>query len=270
MHSRLFVGKVTHGRKLPVEHVFTYPTFYFCLDLDELETISVSSGLFGHNRFRPFSIYDCDYVTPDSRTIKQKVQEQLKQNGCDDKIERIELVTVPRFFGWVFNPVSFYFCYGSSGEVRYHLAEINNTYSQRHTYIFGGPAAPIKSDDNSGTSRGLARYQVTKEFFVSPFNLVEGMYDVSFSNPEARLDVRINLVAEQETVFVSRVWGDAEALTKPAMTRLLISYPLTTFLTLPRIFWQAQKLRFIRQLPMLWVPKARSAQTLELRPRNLD
>lgn len=264
MYSRVFVGKVTHGRRSPVEHVFTYPTFYFCLDLDELKTLSEGSGLFGYNRFRPFSIYDCDYVVPGNGTIKEKVLEQLRQNGCDDQIERIELVTVPRFFGWVFNPVSFYFCYSASGRVRYHLAEINNTYSQRHTYIFGGPGVPAQSSDKDSASSEVFRYEINKEFFVSPFNFVEGRYDVFFADPTTKLDVRFNIFSGGQTTFVSRVWGDARPLKGGVMIKLIATYPFTALLTLPRIFWQAQKLRFLKHLPMLWVPKARSSKTIEL------
>lgn len=264
MHSRVFIGEVLHGRKLPVEHIFTYPAYSLCLDLDELPLLRRYSKLFGHNEPRPFSIYDRDYVHSGAGSIAEKIRAQLRDRGCCEEISRIELVTMPRFLGFAFNPVSFYFCFDAQGAVRYQIAEINNTYHQRHSYFFGGPEAPPVARAHQEERHTVTKYITKKEFFVSPFNRVEGEYDVAFADICSRLDVRFNIRHGDATTFVSRLSGEATPFCAATLRKLLLKLPLSILLTLPRIFWQAQRLRFQKQLPMLWVPKARSSRTVEL------
>jgi len=264
MHSRIFIGQVLHGRKLPVEHIFTYPAYSVCVDLDELAALGGQSCLFGYNRFRLLSIYDRDYVHGGAGSIAEKIRAQLRERGCTEEITRIELVTMPLFLGYAFNPVSFYFCFDATGVVRYQIAEINNTYHQRHSYFFGGSDAPPIAGAHQEESQRVVKYSIKKAFFVSPFNFVEGEYDVSFADIRSRLDVRFNIRHGDTTTFVSRLWGEAKPFCAAQLGKLLWKFPLSILLTLPRIFWQAQRLRFQRQLPMLWVPKARSAKTIDL------
>ena len=124
-----------HGRFTPVKHDFSYPVYGYLFDLDEIDELSRKVSFFGHNTVRPVSLYDCDYLDGASRSIKDRLLEHLARSGCTRSVSRVELITSARYFNYVFNPVSFYYCYGPDGALEYNVAEINNTFKERHLYI---------------------------------------------------------------------------------------------------------------------------------------
>lgn len=266
LRSRIFSARVMHARIDPVGHQFTYPVYTYCFDLDELADIPKVISWFGYNTFRPISMYDRDYLRDESPTsagksIKEGLLVELRAQGCVEHIQRVELITSARFLHYAFNPVSFYFCYGTDGKIRYHVAEINNTYGERHIYVLGSPAAPAVP--SAGSSHSQAKhYRTGKDFFVSPFFNVEGEYDFYFGDLSAALDVRINVVKNGKTVFVSRISGEGAELTPRNIARTIVRFPCSVLLTIPRIYWQAQVLRFVKKLPMLDKPEPMSAMTI--------
>jgi len=112
MKSQIFQGNVMHARLQPVKHSFVYPVYFLSLDLSELEELDQSLWLFSYNKVNLTAIHDQDYLNDNSDSIYTKLISFLKQKNCSDDIDSIKLVTVPRYFNYVFNPVSFFIVFG--------------------------------------------------------------------------------------------------------------------------------------------------------------
>ncbi|TFH39750.1 MAG: DUF1365 domain-containing protein, partial [Chrysiogenales bacterium] len=174
MKSCIFTGYVEHERLNPVQHRLHYPLYVYCFDLDELEELDRSLPLFGYNRFRLASVYDKDYLDEGHGTIREKLLRFLEPEGYADEVATIMLVTSARYFNYVFNPVSFYYCFSREGILVCTVVEVSNTFGERHVYI------PRRMDD---TAAGFPlRFTAPKEFHVSPFNDMTGTYEFLFAD----------------------------------------------------------------------------------------
>ncbi|RIL09890.1 MAG: hypothetical protein DCC75_05550 [Proteobacteria bacterium] len=253
LNSKILIGLVNHTRFDPVEHSFVYPTYCFLLDIDEIESLSARFWFFGHNSFRPFAIHDRDFLMKGGAGIREKLINLLKQTGIDRELGRVFLVTMPRFFNYVFNPVNFYYCYAKSGDLLCHVVEINNTYGERHFYVLQDP-------DRS--SAQVVRYIRPKEFFVSPFLKVEGQYHFSIKEIAAGLGVSIRVTKQERAVFYASIEASPRDLSGAALLKTLLQFPLSAVLTMPRIYWQAQILRYRKKLPLLAKPEPASPRTM--------
>nr|HPM43399.1 DUF1365 domain-containing protein [Candidatus Omnitrophota bacterium] len=168
MNSKVYTGRVTHHRLLPVKNSFSYPYYFYAFDLDELHTLGKTVRGFGYNRVTIASIHDKDYLTQEKGTIKEKLFSLLAREDLASGIEKVMLVTSAKYFNHIFNPVSFYYCYGPGHELQCVVAEVNNTFGERYVYILKKPF--------NGNARYFASSRAEKKFFVSPFFTVEGEY----------------------------------------------------------------------------------------------
>lgn len=150
--NRLFHGTIYHSRLTPVEHTFSYPAGFIAIDLDHVP----ATRLFSHNRWRIFSLRDADHLDNANETLAAKARRFI-----GPPVERIVLCTVPRVFGYVFNPVSFYIGYDRDHRIVAALAEVNNTFGERHVYALHQPQAGPD---------GAIHFTAKKAFHVSPFN----------------------------------------------------------------------------------------------------
>lgn len=258
MNSCIYHGQVSHARLQPVGHTFRYPVYFFGLDLAELPELSAVSRLFGHNRKRPLAVHDRDYLTDDPRPIADKLKEFLHRAGLGDATARVFLVTAARYWNYVFNPVSFYYCFNPAGQLRCTVAEVNNTFQERHLYVLPAstPADPQR----------VAHFEAPKAFHVSPFNDLQGTYSFAFSPPTPRLAIDVNIVREGQVVFRSRMEGSPVPFTAANLRRTLARYPLTAALTVPRIMAQAGRLYFQKKLPVFTKPVPQSPMTIRTAP----
>ncbi|NPU99673.1 MAG: DUF1365 family protein [Candidatus Omnitrophica bacterium] len=254
MRSRVYFGKVSHTRMEPVQHGFSYPIYMYCLDLDELPELDRRLGWFGYNRVQPVAVHDRDYLDRGPGSLREKLMRFLERQGCEDGIARIELLTAARFFHYVFNPVSFYYCYRTDQSLHCAVAEVNNTFGERHLYIL--------HDGENEASPSPARYMARKEFHVSPFNDLHGRYEFSFSELTDVMDIRINLLREDRIVFSSRLQGNAIPFSALNLSRILGRHPFTAWLTLPRIYREAAVLYFGKKLPVIPKPHPTSPMTI--------
>lgn len=254
MNSRIYLGHLMHSRLEPVKHTFLYPVYFFAFDLSELSKLDKNLILFGYNQVRPVAIHDKDYLGDGEETIQAKLLSFLNKKRCGDDIASIKLVTVARYFNYVFNPVSFFYCYRQDGSLRCTVAEINNTYGETHLYILDRPDEPCPGF--------LARYRVSKEFYVSPFNDIKGDYEFHFSEIDERIDIRINILRDEREVFLSRLWGKAIPLNSENLISTLVQYPISAALAMPRITWQALVLRYRKGLNPVLKPKPSSEMTI--------
>ncbi|MGH7442403.1 MAG: DUF1365 family protein, partial [bacterium] len=179
---------------------------------------------------------------------------------------RVVLVTLPRVFGRAFNPVSFYYCYGPHGGLMAALAEVNNTFGEKHLYFLD---KPLQSGSENRKSKNGVGYQVPKDFHVSPFFDRQGDYVFHFSPPGPALDIRIDMLKEGGVAFRSRLWGQAQAMDDRALAGILLRKPFNAALTYPRILWQAARLAWSKKLPVHTKPFAASPQTLRAEPAGM-
>lgn len=168
LNSGLMVGTVWHKRYVPRGHEFSYKVFYGLFDLDELPHLDRRSWLFGVDRAALFSLHQTDYgLKPgqNGKELKKRVAGLVKRQ-CGKEIKRVELLTMPRVFGYAFNPISVYYCYAESSSLSHVIYEVNNTFGERFSYMFS-----VKEQNGK-----LASHGCKKQLHVSPFFDVSGSY----------------------------------------------------------------------------------------------
>jgi len=216
-------GQVMHHRLQPWGHGFRYRLALFRLDLDELPRLSRALRLMGVERARPLTFRAADHLSTDD------VRARVRTAGVTAPVARIELVTSLRVFGYVFNPVSFFFCYGTDEALLAVVCEVNNTFGQRHVYV-------LPADE------GQSVWHEKKVFHVSPFFTLDGTYRFEFHVGREHLEARIDLYRGGEAQFVSRLSLDRRPLTDASLLRMLVGYPLLTLRVIAAIHWQALRL----------------------------
>lgn len=226
--SRIVNGQVMHWRRHPVENRFVYPVFYLLLNCDELD--GLNGWLFGVNRWRPLAFKFADHG--DGRDPRVWVRAQLAFRGIRDCNDSLWVQTFPRVFGLVFNPVSFWYCGRPDGTVGAIIAEVNNTFGERHLYV-------LSPDPKSGR---FDEVQAPKQFFVSPFYPVSGSYRFSFNTDLDAPHVRIDYHDDGRLQLNTLVWGQSAPLATRTLLPALIRQPFLTLGVVLRIHWQALRL----------------------------
>ena len=214
MRSCLYEGQVVHDRRTPVRNLFRYGVYMWLVDLDELGALDKRLWPFGADRRALTTIRSRDHLGDPGRSIRENVDAYLGLHGIDLAGGAVELLTNARVLGYVFNPLSVFYCHGPDGELRCVIAEVHNTHGERHCYLLhpGG--------------RGLA--ETEKEFYVSPFLTVDGRYRMAFAPPADRLAVHMSLEQGGERIFAASLTGTRLPLTNSSLTRMLVRYPLMT------------------------------------------
>ena len=225
--SRVISGRVMHRRHLPRENRFVYPVFYLMLEMGELDRLN--SGLFGVNRWRPLALHFKDYG--DGRDPRLWVPELLEHAGIHDCDGRLWLQTFPRVFGYLFNPVSFWYCARRDDSIGAIIAEVNNTFGKRHCYL-------LRPDDAGWFQAVFA----DKQLYVSPFYPVSGGYYFRFNLDFERPRVSIDYVDQGELQLNTAIWGRARAWSRRGLFSALLRQPLLTLGVMTRIHWQALRL----------------------------
>ncbi|AOS43906.1 hypothetical protein Verru16b_00964 [Lacunisphaera limnophila] len=259
-----------HARFAPKAHRFVYRIFLFAFDLDELDTLHRKLRLFSWNHRNLYSFRDTDFLptgeklhnpggeqpaaainppTPAAsvaRTLKQRVIAHLATQGVDLTGGRVLLVTLPRVMGYLFNPVSFYFCYDRAGSPVAALAEVTNTFKEMKPYVLG----PDTRRDGAFTLR------VPKHFYVSPFSDVDVAFDFTLRAPGERLAVQIDDYVGAQRTLTSTLAGPRQPLTDGRLAWFTLKYPLITLRVISLIHWHAFRL-WLKKLP--WFAKAARA-----------
>lgn len=259
MNSRIFTGQVMHARSRPVQHRFQYPVYFYGLDIDELEDLDREIPLFGHNRIRPVAIHDRDYLLPGEVSLREKVERVLDRFDGGGSPARVDLVTSARYLHYVFNPVSFFYCYGEDGSLNNVVVQVTNTFGEMHVYLL---------KDFLEDSRGyLGHFRARKVFHVSPFFDRIGSYEFFLSDSRRdELDILIHYRQKSDLVFAARLRGSARSLYKKNLNRTLCRHPVVAALTVPRIMWQAGRLHYQRRLPVYHKPPPASPGTIRPAP----
>ena len=225
----LIRGETFHGRKGPVQNAFRYSVDSVMLEPDH------ASGpwLFSRNRGNLTAVHDTDHGGPPGRGRGTLwVREVLESHGLPAPA-RIELLAQPRVMGHVFNPVSFWLTYDRDGHLRVVIAEVTNTYGDRHSYLAcRDDHGPITREDT------LAARKI---FYVSPFQPVEGDYSFRFDIRPDRIGIWIDYSTEKGGLYTNLI-GPRLPLTNGAILRACLSRPFGSRRVLALIHWQAAKL----------------------------
>ncbi len=226
--AQIIRGQVMHERLRPTNNRFVYPVFCFRLNLARLADIKIMG--FGINCLRPVSIYTADYGPKDGSNLEQWMRDLLVQYDIDADGE-IWLHTFPRVLGFVFNPVSFWYCYDRQGGLRAVLAEVNNTFGETHQYLI--------TSHNQQCIDSNTRLECIKMMHVSPFCEVQGHYEFGFRDTAQTAWVGIDYFDPDGLLIKTSVGGNREALNQQTLWRALLAQPLLTIGVFARIHWQA-------------------------------
>lgn len=238
--SALYTGKVVHQRHTPVRHRLEYRVFSLMVDLDEPDRLDKRLRLFGHNRFALFSLMDRDYGDGKGGDLRDYVRTRLAQAGIDDASGPVRLLCYPRVLGYVFNPLSVYYCYRVDGTLGAVIYEVNNTHGERHSYVI---AVEEKQE------RAAIRQACDKRFFVSPFLPMDCRYRFHLQPPGERLALFIHQTHRGKPILDAWVVGRRRELTDAALLRAALSIPLLTVKVISAIHWEALKL-WLKRLPV--------------------
>jgi cyclopropane-fatty-acyl-phospholipid synthase len=255
MNSQIFTGVVSHGRKWPQKHVFSYPVYFYRFDLDELPKLDRTLAGFGYNHFSIVRMDDRDYLWRGNENLKDKIAAVLEKIGYTEPFHRIELISFARYFNIIFRPVSFFICYNSENNCRLILAEVHNTFRESHLYVLH------KLDVQSDTMC----FECPKAFHVSPFFDMRGSYKIRFKDDGNTVDIAIELIKPEcgeKPIFFARLIGKGRTLTPNTFYRTLLKYPFNAMLNMPRILRQSITLYVRKKLPVFSKPIPESEYTM--------
>lgn len=226
---RLYVGDVMHMRLRPFGHKFRYRVFTSLLDIDRLD--QAAQTFFRINRFGLFSFSEKDHGARDGSALRPWVEDLLAENDLP-RPERIMLLSMPRFLGFAFNPLSVYYCYDADGALQSVVYEVKNTFGDQIPYVID-----IRTDAD-----GAARHTQEKAMFVSPFIEMDQTYRFTIRPPDEKLAVRIKQSDGGGDTLIAAQNGTIRPLTNAALLKLSATHPLAAIKVVAAIHWQALKL----------------------------
>lgn len=242
---QLCYGTVRHSRLRPVANLFSYGVYFLRLPLRAMGSRDIGGRFFSRNRFNLLSFYDSDHGDGKQPLITW-IDQILRSEGIDDVDGEVWLQAFPRVLGYVFNPVSFWFCHRKDGALRAIVCEVRNTFGEKHCYLLdSGAAMPYGVE-----------LTARKVFHVSPFCAIEGGYRFRFMRTlraQEQTVARIDHDDDHGPLLLTSISGTAASLSTANTLRAFFSYPLMTFGVVIRIHFQALKL-FIKRVPFFSKP----------------
>ncbi len=250
MNSGLYVGTVRHQRFAPIPHTFSYGLFMMFLDLAELPELFDGRWLWSARRPAPAWFRRADYLGDPGVPLDRAVRDLAASRTGHRPVGPIRMLTHLRYFGYVMNPVTFYYCYDRPGErVETVLAEITNTpWNERYTYALHQGAGHVATD---------RRFEFPKAFHVSPFMDMDHIYGWRFSAPGDALSVRMDNHVGATKLFDATLTLRRRPITGLSLAGALARYPLMTAKVAAAIYWQAARL-WLKGAPFFIHPAKRT------------
>ena len=230
LRTALYRTRITHLRRAPVHHYFEHRSYSWYVDVDRLPRLP--------RWLRPFARFDArDHFEGEPKdTLRERIDVFLADRGVDLRGGTVTALLQARVLGYVFNPLSLYWCHDADGVLRHVVAEVHNTYGGRHAYLLppdsGQPA------------------MVMKKLYVSPFNDVDGYYLVRAPRPDSQLNVTISLHRENQPAFVATMRGDRRRASIGEIIRLQLVAPLAPLMGALGIRVQGITL-WLRRVPLV-------------------
>ncbi|MDY6998499.1 MAG: DUF1365 family protein [Actinomycetota bacterium] len=243
MSTALYRTRITHLRRSPVHHYFEHRSYSWFVDVDSLPQPP--------RWLRPFATFDArDHLWESADdTLRGRVESFLAGKGVELSGGRITALFQPRVMGYVFNPLSLYWCHDAHGTLRHVIAEVHNAAGARHAYLL-----PPSTDRPA---------MVAKKFRASPFNAVDGHYLVHAPAPDEELDVRISLHRDDHPAFVATMRGTRRRAGIAQILALQLTAPLSPLMNAMGMRVQAMML-WLRRVPLVpeEVPKRHKVDSL--------
>jgi len=228
--ANLYHGVVSHRRLKPVGHRFAYRVFSMLIDIDRIDEAARALRWFSRNGFNLFSFHDADHTFSEGEGVSESLRALLNRHGYRGD-GRITLLCYPRILGFVFNPLSVFYCHNRTGRLEAVVYEVRNTFGGRHSYL-------IPVDDDSG----VIRQSADKVFHVSPFMDLDHRYAFRLSRPAETVSVFIHQTDGEGPIFNASFSGRAEPMTDGALLKAFFRYPLMTLKVVAAIHFEALRL----------------------------
>lgn len=223
-----------HCRVKPKRHRLSHRVFMFYLDLDEIDEICNKNFLIRHNKPGVYSFRDDDHMPFNRTTVRENLLEFLKRRGITQPVGRVMLLTNLRTFGYIFNPVSFYFCFTPSGEPLCAVPEIGNTFGEIKPYVLN--SGDLKEETFSKTEE--------KFYYISPFSDLDLSLEFSLKLPAERLDIRVDDVQRSEKILYASLTGRRAELNLKNLLWYTFKFPFITLKVIGLIHFHAMLLYF--------------------------
>lgn len=251
VESAIYVGTLRHRRFEPVGHAFQYRLFMLYLDLEELPELLDAARWWSRSRPALGRFLRSDYLGDPAQPLAQSVSMTVEEATGRRPKGPIRVLTHLRYFGYCFNPVSFYYCFDSQGDLQTVVSEITNTpWGERHHYVVQ------QTEGRDPIKRGL-RARFSKEFHVSPFFDLDQIYEWHLGIPGERLVVHMKNFEGERRVFDATLRMRRQDLTPQSLDRVLLRFPFMTLRVMATIHWQAVRL-FCKRVPFYAHPTKRA------------
>ncbi len=275
--SAVYFGHVMHARLRPFRHRFVYRVFSLLLDIDRLDEFGKKLRFFSHNRFNLFSLHDRDHGARTDDCLRDWVRAELADAGLEPPDGRYFMLCFPRVLGFVFNPLTVFFCFTESGALRALIYEVRNTFGDKHPYVIpigdgqgargAVPAPDTDAEDGVAAARTQTQIQTPaqtqaqtqaqaqtsavhthrqeKDFYVSPFIGMAMRYRFRLRVPGEKLSVMIRETATDEgdeELLIATLTGQRRMLRDRTLALAFFRYPLMTLKVFAAIHFEALRL----------------------------
>ena len=256
MNSCLYVGRVRHRRFTPKSHQFSYKLFLMYLDLSELPSVFDRFWLWSVGRKNVATFRREDHLGDKKLPLDVSVRNYIEDETGRRPEGPIRLLTHLSYFGFSFNPVSFYYCYDKNDEnLEFIVAEVNNTpWGEQYCYI-------LDSKDNRSNNK-VQRYFENKRFHVSPFMPMDMQYDWRFTSPDDSLTVHMANYQHDKKVFDATLNLKKRDITSHNLATALIQFPMITMQVVIAIYYQALLL-WLKKIPFVNHPKVEAPESVK-------